>query len=352
MNSSIEYSRDYQNIMLTAYNRLKSAYKTHCQASEESKESSSSLNSYDFAQLKMLQYNILSLLSGLSGVSVPIPCYVSPDDERFTEINPILTYTHLRHALQQNHNIGGLFIRDLFTKSKHCSITANGEVIAFAKSLNYEWFLQRYTYNVEFVNTIPDVLSSKTLYVITQNKMIVCAALTAANEKVEEIFKTDNTFNGKRLPSCRNKFEMRDFVNSNAMYILAMLFYGNRSEGCFDAFKEGFSIPGFNEHLINIARLWNKGLIANANLADVKLTYTHLCSSVGSSYFGADFIPSSTSCNSTELNKYITEASTIIKEVKSNIKLLESSVTQQTRDREDEESDDDEIAEAFATARL
>ena len=353
MISGIEYSRNYQEIMLDAYEQIKTHSEAYSLATESADES---LTSAQLDELKRLRYQVLAMLAGLSGVSIRFPCYVPPDNEPFTEIRPILTYTDLRHALQNNMYIDGLSIRELFTKSRHSSITANTQVLEFAESLNFEWFLQRYNYQVEFVNTIPDELTARKLYVITKKDAIECAALTSALERIEKSFTTDNTFNGQPLPSCTNKFAMRDFVVENFMSIIAMLFYGNRKEGAFDAFKQGFSIPGFNEHLINIARIWNKALITKAGLDDVKLTFTHLTSSLAPNYFGFDIMPSLFNCNTEKLNDFIANVKQIVQTTNHRVSELEKTLLQAVNDVEQEakgeESSDEEIVEIFRSCNM
>ncbi|MDF1758337.1 MAG: hypothetical protein P1U74_08585 [Legionellaceae bacterium] len=241
-------------------------------------------------------FRVLAYTVGLHGVSTDICGFVSNSNDEYRVIQPILTHTDLRHALQRDLSLSsGVKIRNLFL-----SVDDNDRFDSFALSselrkLDFASFSQQYTYQCKFVRYIPEQVLTGFLYAqySKKDKELTCSIKSPSGEIIAKKYSRTSVVAGISLEYYLvTQDTITSFVVDNTLIFTLDMFYGSKSS-VIDAFTEvRNSHDGFDEHVLSVIKKWNKSQLVCNFLRTADLTKNHLSSSFGNgNYVGFEYTP-------------------------------------------------------------
>lgn len=239
-----------------------------------------------FFNAQMESLGLIAQAVGLDGVSSDVNSFVISSDNPFDVIQPLLTYTDLRHALMMaakphaDTRIIEIFYDTFGEKTLEDTV----------RSFDLAGNLQSYVHVCSFTSPVPP-LNPKTLYVEFSSDEVICTVLCPYGSIITKSFDANSTFHLASIEKSKQLDWMKSCLEKNVSRFVLPLYYGNKASQ-YDAFShELVSVPGLKEHMLHTIYTYNKEMIKAQGWGSAKLTKKHLYYSGRDNYSVVDKTP-------------------------------------------------------------
>lgn len=239
------------------------------------------------ANARLESYRMLASAIGFDDIVLDSKTNKLGYDERYEAIQPLLSYTDLRQALQRDIKTKPL--TDLISIFVY-GLPDNPVLQKIVQSLDFSFNSQFFRHQCLDM-TPPNILERNTLYIEKGDNTFTCTLLCPYGTVLQKKYNAASKIGNKSLSIYFESDSILNYIKENSSHFVADIYYRNKAIG-FDAFKHLIdTVDGFKSHVTHSILTYNKHLVASSGLLNANLTQLHLFRAGSDDYVAQETTP-------------------------------------------------------------